>query len=64
MTTPRALQTGFIQRALALSLAGLVTAGMLQGVLSLAGAEHRAQLVQRQQAVPQAIVQVLVAPQL
>ncbi len=63
MTTPRALQTRFTQHALSLGLAALVTAGVLQGVLGLAGADHAAQLAQRQQAVPQAIAQVLVAPQ-
>ncbi len=63
-TTPHALHTPFSQQALALGLAGLVTAGMLQAVLSLAGADHTAQLVQRQQAATHAIAQVLVAPQL
>ena len=63
MTTPRALHTRFTQHALSLGLAGLVTAGVLQGVLSLAGADHTAQLVQRQQAAPQATAQVVVAPQ-
>jgi hypothetical protein len=62
-TTPRALQTRFSHHALSLGLAALITAGVLQGVLGLAGADHAAQLAQRQQAVPQAIAQVLVAPQ-
>mgnify|MGYP002134470882 CR=1 FL=1 len=48
---------------LSLGLAVLVTAGVLSGVLGLAGADHAAQLAQRQQATPQAIAQVLVAPQ-
>jgi hypothetical protein len=63
MTTPRALQTTATQHALSLGLAVLVTAGVLSGVLGLAGADHAAQLAQRQQATPQAIAQVLVAPQ-
>jgi hypothetical protein len=62
-TTPRALQTRFSQHALSLGLAALVTAGALQAVLGLAGADHAAQLAQRQQAVPQAIAQVLLALQ-
>lgn len=62
-TTPRALQTRFSQHALLLGLAALVTAGVLQGVLGLAGADHAAQLAQRQQAAPQAIAQVLLALQ-
>jgi hypothetical protein len=62
MTTPRALQTPFTQRALSLGLAALVTAGVLSGVSGLADADHAAQLAQHQQATPQAIAQVLVAP--
>ena len=63
MTTPRALQTRFTQHALSLGLAGLVTAGVLHGVLGLAGADRTAQLVQRQQAAQQAVAQAPVAPQ-
>ncbi|TXH44200.1 MAG: hypothetical protein E6Q92_04485 [Burkholderiaceae bacterium] len=63
MTTPRALTTSITQRALSLGLAALVTAGVLSGVMGLADADHAAQLAQRQQAAPQAIAQVLVAPQ-
>jgi hypothetical protein len=63
MTTPRALQTRFTHHVLSLGLAALVTAGVLSGVLGLAGADHAAQLAQRQQAAPQAITPVLVAPQ-
>ena len=62
MTTPRALQTWFTHHALSLGLAALVTAGVLQGLLGLAGADHAAPLAQRQQAAPQALAQVLVAP--
>ncbi len=75
MTTPRAVQSRFTQHALSLGLAALVTAGVLNAMLGLAGADHAAHLdqqaqqaqqarqAQRQQAVPQAIARVLVAPQ-
>jgi hypothetical protein len=63
MTTPRALQTRFTQQLVALGLAAMVTAGALGGLLGLAEADQAALLAQRQQAVPQAIAQVLVAPQ-
>jgi hypothetical protein len=63
MSTARPLQARLSQQALSLGLAALVTAAVLQGLLGLAGADQAAQLAQRQQATPQAIAQVLVAPQ-
>ena len=63
MTTTRQLQASRSQQALSLGLAALVTAGVLSGLLGLAAADQSAQLAQRLQATPQAIAQVLVAPQ-
>lgn len=62
MTSPRTLQASLPQQAVAFGLAALVTAGVLSGLLGLAGADQSALLAQRLQATPQAIAQVLVAP--
>ena len=62
MTSPRNLQTGLPQRVVALALAALVTAAVLQGLLGLAGADHSALLAQHQQATPQQMAKALVAP--
>lgn len=63
MTRQHPLQASLPQQAMAFGLAALVTAGVLSGLLGLARADHAAQLAQRQQAVPQTIAQMLVAPQ-
>jgi len=63
MTSPRHLQASLPQQALSFGLAAVLTAGVLGGLLGLAGADQSAQLAQRLQATPQAIAQVLVAPQ-
>jgi hypothetical protein len=63
MTTPRALQTSLTQQALALSLAAVVTFGVLAGVLGVAGADQAAQMAQQLQHAPQAIATVLMVPQ-
>lgn len=62
MTTPRALQTTLSQQALALSLAAVVTFGVLAGVVGQAGSERSTELAQQWRAVPQAIVTTLAAP--
>ena len=63
MTRQHPLQARLPQQAVAFGLAALVTAGVLAGLQGLAGADHAAQLAQRHMNVPQAIAQVLVAPQ-
>lgn len=63
MTTARTLQASLSQQALSLGLAAVLTAGVLAGLLGLAGSDASAQLAQRLQATPQAIASVLVAPQ-
>ena len=63
MTTPPAPAPSLTPTARSRGLAALVTASVLSGVMGLADADHAAQLAQRQQAAPQAIAQVLVAPQ-
>ena len=62
MTTPRALQTTLSQQALALSLAAMVTFGVLAAVLGEAGADRSTELAQQLRPVPQAIASALVSP--
>ena len=64
MSNPRTFKTSLSLHAVSLGLAAVVTAALLHGMLGLAGADHSALLAQRQQATPQAIAQVLVAPQM
>jgi hypothetical protein len=61
MTTARALQTPLSQHALALSLAALVTLGVLAGVLGEAGGARSTELAQQLRPVPHAIATPLVA---
>jgi len=67
MTSPRSLQASLSQQAIAFGLAAMVTAGVLSGLLGLAGADQSALLAQRLQAAPQAAsqaaVQAVAAPQ-
>lgn len=69
MTTPqiRALQTPVSQQLLSLAAAALVTAGVLAGLLGLAGGDQAALLAHQMQAAPQAGVHAvalqLVQPQ-
>ncbi len=63
MTTPRPLQTTLTQRALALSLAAVVTFGVLAGVAGQAGSDRSSELVQQLRAVPQVIITAPSAPQ-
>jgi hypothetical protein len=63
MTTCRALQTPLSQQALALGLAGVVTFGLLAGVLGEAGSDRSTELAQQLRPAPQAIVATPLAPQ-
>ena len=63
MTSPRALQTTLTQQALALSLAALVTLGVLAGVVDEASSDRATELAQHLRAVPQANVTTQRAPQ-
>ena len=56
-TTP--LNTTLAQQALSLGLAAVVTAGVLAGLLGLAGADQAALMAQQQLHAPQAIATVL-----
>jgi len=56
-TTP--LHTALSQQALSLGLAAVVTAGVLAGLLGLAGGDQAAALAQQMQHAPQAIATVL-----
>ena len=60
-TTDRALHTPVSHQLLSLAAAALVTAGVLSGLLSLAGSDQAAQLAQQMQAVPQTSVHSLAA---
>ena len=62
MTTPRALQTTLLQQALALSLAAVVTLGLLTAVAGQAGSDRSIELAQQWRVVPQAIVTTPVVP--
>jgi hydroxymethylglutaryl-CoA reductase len=53
--THRPLQATLSQQALALGLSALITAGVLSGLLGLAGHDAAALLAQQQQPVPQAV---------
>jgi hypothetical protein len=63
MTTPRALQTTLSQHALALTLAAVVTFGVLAGLVGEAGGERATELAQQLRPLPHAIASALVAPQ-
>ena len=63
MTSPRALQITLTQKALALSLAALVTLGVLAGVVGEASSDRATELAQHLRAVPQANVTTQRAPQ-
>lgn len=62
MTTPRALQTTLSQQALALSLAAIVTLGLLAAVLGEAGASRSTELAQQLRSLPNAVAPARVAP--
>jgi len=65
-TTHRALQAPVSQQLLSLAAAALVTAGVLAGLLGVAGGDQAAQLAQQMQAAPHAsfhaIASLLVQP--
>ena len=63
MTNTTFRRASALQHAVALSLAAVVTAVVLQGLLGLAGSDHAAQLAQQKQTTPQARTTGLVAPQ-
>ena len=66
ITPTTALQTPVSQQLLSLAAAALVTAGVLAGLLGLAGGDQAAQLAHQIQAAPQAsfhaIASLLVQP--
>ncbi len=58
-TTTTALQTPVSQQLLSLAAAALVTAGVLAGLLGLAGGDQAALLAHQIQAAPQASVHAI-----
>ena len=60
--THQTLQTTARHQALALGLAGLITAGVLSGLLGLAQGDQAAHLAQQMQPMPHAVAAMLVMP--
>jgi hydroxymethylglutaryl-CoA reductase len=60
--THRPLQATLSQQALALGLSALITAGVLSGLLGLAGQDAAALLAQQQQRSPQAVTALQTPP--
>lgn len=61
--TPTPMQAAAPQQALALGLAGMVTAAVLWGLLGLAQADQSALMAQQMQTQPQAAAAPLPGPQ-